>query len=88
MRKTKEVVIFFRRNPPQPTSVNIQGLDLEIMERYRYLGVHLNNKLNWSHNADLLYKKGQSRLLLLRRLRSFGVFRTLLTLEPPTFQTS
>ncbi|TWW59860.1 hypothetical protein D4764_06G0013900, partial [Takifugu flavidus] len=58
--------------------VNIQGSDIEIVEEYKYLGVHLNNKLDWTHNTDALYKKGQSRLHLLRRLRSFGVCRSLL----------
>lgn len=43
-----------------------------------YLGVHLNNKLDWSHNTDVLNKKGQSHFNLLRRLRAFGVCRTLL----------
>lgn len=77
--KTKEMVIDFRRRKtPQTAPVNIQGLDIEMVETYRYLGVHLNNKLDWSHNTDVLYKKGQSRLHLLRRLRSFGVCRTLL----------
>ncbi|TWW67285.1 hypothetical protein D4764_02G0003260 [Takifugu flavidus] len=47
-------------------------------EEYKYLGVHLINKLDWTHNTDALYKKGQSRLHLLRRLRSFGVCRSLL----------
>ncbi|TWW81857.1 hypothetical protein D4764_01G0016720 [Takifugu flavidus] len=51
----------------------INGLDIEIVEEYKYLGVHLNNKLDWTHNTDVLYKKGQSHLHLLRRLRSFGV---------------
>ncbi|TWW55054.1 hypothetical protein D4764_09G0001030 [Takifugu flavidus] len=55
-----------------------EGLDIEIVEEYKYLGVHLNNKLDWTHNTDTLYKKGQSRLHLLRRLRSFGVCRSLL----------
>jgi len=36
----------------------------------------LNNKLDWADHA--LYKKGQSRLFLLRRLRSFGVQGALL----------
>lgn len=40
---------------------------------FKYLGVYLNKKLNWSYNTDALYKKGESRLHLLRRLRSFGV---------------
>uniref|UniRef100_A0A668RTD8 Rhomboid domain containing 1 n=1 Tax=Oreochromis aureus TaxID=47969 RepID=A0A668RTD8_OREAU len=60
------------KHPPlQP--LNIQGMDIEAVDSYRYLGVHLNNKLDWTHNSDALYRKGQSRLYLLRRLRSFGV---------------
>ncbi|KAF7649195.1 hypothetical protein LDENG_00145510 [Lucifuga dentata] len=69
--KTKEMVIDFRRKSPLITPVNIQGLDIETVESYKYLGVHLNNKLDWSVNTDVLYKKGQSRLHLLRRLRTF-----------------
>lgn len=77
--KTKEMVIDFRRKRTLPyPPVNIQGADIEIVDSFKYLGVHLNNKLDWSHNTDALYKKGQSRLHLLRRLRSFGVCRPLL----------
>ncbi|TWW61172.1 putative RNA-directed DNA polymerase from transposon BS [Takifugu flavidus] len=72
--KTKEVVIDFSRKASHIAPVNIQGLDIEIVEEYKCLGVHLNNKLDWTHNTDALYKKGQSRLHLLRRLRSFGDF--------------
>ena len=56
-----------------PAPVNIQGKDIERVASYKYRGVHLNNKLDWAHNTDALYKRGQSRLFLLRRLRSFGV---------------
>ena len=45
---------------------------IEIVRSYKYLGVHLNNKLDWSVHSAALYKKGQSRFFLLRRLRSFG----------------
>ncbi|TWW61037.1 hypothetical protein D4764_05G0011270 [Takifugu flavidus] len=53
--------------------VNILGTDVDVVESYKYLGVHLNNNLDWTHNTDALVKKGNSRLFLLRRLRSFGV---------------
>ena len=43
-----------------------------------YLGVHIDNKLDWGKNTDALYKKGQSRLYFLRRLRSFNICRTML----------
>ena len=58
--------------------MNIQGADIEIVKSSKYLGVHLNNKLDWTNNSAALYKKGQSRLFLLRRLRSFGVQGALL----------
>ena len=63
----------FRRHTVPPTPVNIQGMDIERVTSYKYLGVHLNNKLDWSTHTSALYRKGQSRLHLLRRLRSFGV---------------
>lgn len=49
---------------------------MEPVESYKYLDV--NNKLNWSHNNDALYKKWQSRLYLLQSLRSFSVKSPLL----------
>ncbi|XP_062849705.1 uncharacterized protein LOC134311986 [Trichomycterus rosablanca] len=76
--KTKELVIDFRKKSHHTTPVCIQGLDIEMVNEYKYLGVHLNNKLDWSSNSDALYRKGQSRLHLQRRLRSFGVCRPLL----------
>ncbi|TWW69303.1 putative RNA-directed DNA polymerase from transposon BS [Takifugu flavidus] len=72
--KTKElVVVFCRCNNPPPAQVNILGTDVDVVESYRYLGVQLNNNLDWTHNTDALVKRGNSRLFLLRRLRSFGV---------------
>uniref|UniRef100_A0A1A7YZ32 Uncharacterized protein n=1 Tax=Iconisemion striatum TaxID=60296 RepID=A0A1A7YZ32_9TELE len=76
--KTKEMVIDFQRNTPPHSPVNIQGADIEVVDTFKYLGVHLNSKLNWSNNTDALYKKGQSRLHLMRRLRSFRVNSQLL----------
>ena len=40
---------------------------------YKYLGVTLDNKLDWSTNTEAIYKKGLSQLYFLRRLRSFNV---------------
>ncbi|KAI3356053.1 hypothetical protein L3Q82_017167 [Scortum barcoo] len=72
--KTKEMVIDFSRKPSSEIApVNIQGLDIERVRTYKYLGVHLNNKLDWTDNTDSLYKRGQSRLYMLRRLGSFVV---------------
>lgn len=55
-------MIGFRRTSTPYTQVNIRGSDIEIVDSFTYLGFHLNNKLNWSHNT----KKGQSHLRLLQ----------------------
>lgn len=76
--KTKEIVVDFGRHPYHAMPVNLYESDIEIVTSYKYLGVYLNNKLDWSDNTTQIYKKGQSRIHLLRRLRSFGVCQALL----------
>ncbi|KAG5279118.1 hypothetical protein AALO_G00106300 [Alosa alosa] len=76
--KTKEMVVDFRRSKPTLLPVHIDGVNVEVVSTYKYLGLHLDNKLDWSANTDALYKKEQSRLYFLRRLRSFNVCSKLL----------
>lgn len=76
--KTKEMIVDFRRSGLCHQPVNIHGVDMEVVPTYKYLGVHLDNKLDWSLNTDALFKKGQSRLFFLRRLRSIDVCGKLL----------
>lgn len=59
-------------NPPT-TPVSIQGKDIETVNSYKYLGVHINSKLDWTTNTDILHKKDQSRLHLLRKLECAGL---------------
>ena len=49
-------------------------------ESYKYLGVHLDEKLNWKCNSEAVYKKGQSRLYFLRKLKSFNVCNKMLNM--------
>ncbi|KAG5271145.1 hypothetical protein AALO_G00176410 [Alosa alosa] len=56
----------------------LHGVNVEVVSTYKYLGLHLDNKLDWSANTDAFYKKRQSRLYFLKRLRSFNVCSKLL----------
>ena len=60
-----------RRTAPQP--LRILAKDVEAVEDYKYLGVTINHRLDWSFNTEAVYKKGMSRLYFLRKLRSFNV---------------
>ena len=44
--KTKELVVDFHRHKQPCTQVNILGTDIRMVTSYKYLGVHLNNKLD------------------------------------------
>ncbi|KAI3357059.1 hypothetical protein L3Q82_015437 [Scortum barcoo] len=60
----------------QPPDQRWECRTSDTVKSYKYLGVHLNDSLDWSDNTvgnNALVKKGNSRLFLLRRLRSFGV---------------
>ena len=72
------LVDFSRLHSTPLTPVNIQRKDIERVDSYKYPGVHLNNKLDWTHHADALYRRGQNHLFLQRRQRSFGMRGSLL----------
>ncbi|KAI4890783.1 hypothetical protein NFI96_007798 [Prochilodus magdalenae] len=86
--KTKEMVVDFRRARPLTQPVFIEGVEVEMVRTYRYLGLHLDERLDWTANTDILYRKGQSRLYFLRRLGSFNVCRKLLQMFYQTVVSS
>lgn len=47
------MVIDFRKSKP----VNIRGEDIEVVQTYKFLGVHLDDRLDWAANTDALYKR-------------------------------
>ena len=59
----------FRRRKSAPTPISINGVTVDVVQDYKYLGVYLDNKLDWAKNTEAVYKKGQSRLYFLKRLR-------------------
>ena len=45
--KTKELMVDFRRSRKRPlTHITIRGEDVEVVDSYKFLGMHLNNKLD------------------------------------------
>ena len=67
--KTNEMEVDFRSNRTLLKKITIQGEEMQLVDDYKYLDVHLNNKLDWNCNTKAVYRKGQ-RLYFLRKLKS------------------
>ena len=79
-KKTKEMIIDFRRGKEERKSVSVAGDNIEIVQTFKYLGTVLDSKLNFSDNTDYITKKAQQRLRLLRKLSGFNVSKKALSM--------
>ncbi|KAK3541751.1 hypothetical protein QTP86_002393 [Hemibagrus guttatus] len=75
---TTKVVVDFRRPSPQLEPVTINGHCVEFVKTYKYLGVQLDDRTDWTANTDALCRRGQSRLYFLRRPASFNICKKLM----------
>ena len=72
--KTKEMLIDFRKNPSTVPDLFIDGVKVERVSEYKYLGTVLDDNLSITINTDLIIKKCQSRSFFLQKLRSLQVY--------------
>ena len=60
--KTKEMLIDFRKAPTVIQDLFIDGVKVERVTEYKYLGTVLDNKLNFNKNTDFIHKRCQPRI--------------------------
>ena len=53
-------MVDFSRRESAPKPISINGVTVDVVQDYNYLGVYLDNKLDWAKNTKAVYKKGQS----------------------------
>lgn len=51
--KTKDTVVDFRRTKAKLNTISILGEEVVEVERFKYLGVHMDNKLDWGTSLRL-----------------------------------
>ena len=80
VKKTKELIVDFRnkKNPLQPLYIKNERVDQ--VDSYKYLGLTIDKELSWKDHANTVYKKLNSRIYFLRKLKYFNVDNTLLEL--------
>ena len=60
-RKTKDLVIDFRRQEKNTEALIVKDKEIERVETFKYLGVVLNNKLTWKNNTDVIVSNTKTR---------------------------
>jgi hypothetical protein len=71
--KTKEMTVDYRKRRAEHVPIHIDWAVVERVERFKFLGVHITNKLSWSNHTKTVVKKAQQHLIPLRRLKRFGM---------------
>ena len=54
-----------------PPPIYIDGTTVEKVESFKFLGVHITDKLKWTTNTDSVMKKVQKSFFNLRRIKTF-----------------
>ena len=62
--KTKEMIVDYRKRRTE---------GLEQVESFKFLGVHITNKLTWSKHTKTVAKRARQNLFPLKRLKIFGM---------------
>lgn len=66
MIKTKEMIVDYRKKKTEHTPILIDGAVVEQVESFKFLGVHITNKLTWSKHTKTVVKKACQNLFPLR----------------------
>ena len=72
VNKPKEMIVDFRKQ----SHIYIDGTVVERVESFKFVGVHITDKLNWSTHTDSVVKKAEGGF---RRLKKFGLSPKTLT---------
>ena len=64
--KTKEMVVDYRKRSTEHAPILIDGAIVEQIESFKFLSVHINNKLEWSKHTKTVVKRARQSLFPLR----------------------
>ena len=71
-KKTKTMIINFTQNYQFTTRLQLKDENIEVVDQMKILGTIINNKLTWDDNCKMLISKVNKRMLLLKKMLSFG----------------
>ena len=71
-KKTKAMVINFTEKYQFQPRLKLNKNNIEVVEKMKILGTIISDKLSWGENCDVLVRKVNARMQLLRKVWSFG----------------
>ena len=71
--KTKEIIVDYRKKRTEHGPILIDGVAVEQVESFKFLGVHITKKRKWSKHTKTVVKRVRQNLFPLRRLKIFGM---------------
>uniref|UniRef100_A0A4W5RMB7 Reverse transcriptase domain-containing protein n=1 Tax=Hucho hucho TaxID=62062 RepID=A0A4W5RMB7_9TELE len=71
--KTKEMIVDYRKRRTEHAPILIDRAVVEQVESFKFLGVHINNQLEWSKHTKTVVKRARQSLFPLRKLKRFGM---------------
>ena len=77
-KKTKELIVDYRVPRREHAPIYIDGVAVERVSEFKFLGVHITQDLKWSTHTTHVTKKAQQRLHCLRQLKKFSVSPSIL----------
>lgn len=69
VKKTKELLIDFRRQQQEHPPLRIGGVEVERVPSFKFQGVCIRTDLRWTVHSSVMMKKAQQRMYFLRTLR-------------------
>jgi hypothetical protein len=71
--KTKELIVNYRKRRAEHAPTLIDGTVVEQVESFKFVGVHITDKLSWSKHTKTVVMRAPQCLFPLRRLKRFGM---------------
>jgi hypothetical protein len=67
------MIVDYKKRCTEHAPILINGAVMEQVESFKFLGVHITNKLEWSNHTKTFVKRARQSLFPPRKLKRFGI---------------
>ena len=86
--KTKEMIVDYRKKMPEHAPIVIDGAAVEQVKSFKFLGVHITNKLTWPKHTKTVVKPLHDKTFPPQEAEHFWTLRSSKTSTPAPSRAS